>query len=997
MRRRFSGQVALEFMVLATAIFMIFGYILYQAQLKYISFERLADEKRLEAMGYELAAAIETVCEPATPDTALVKVPAAPYTRVHATSKVRNVQLLREGMWPVRIADLTVNDRVIIENHDNFPDPDTETACEVGAGGTWNGADGICELAQRACLVAGGTWSGDPLACNLAEVRCGAVSGTWNPDETCTMTEYMCGITRGVWDGGTFTCDIARIACAAAGGVYTAGDCDLRPAGCGNAGGVWNEAPAGCDPTPIACRAAGGAWHDASDSCGVRLVSEDGWCSSDYGDGAATCGLQGEYLVPDEGDALCSFFSGLDQDACEGIGGEWVDGDEPSCDISSPCAVAGGVIVELEGEEAVCNIPARAKVGEQCSDGDTALVRERAGRFRPYAAPEGWNLCVFFTDIGTEDACDAIIGAEGSWDVGTFTCDVSDLCTDNGGEMVAGAGCHMASRNFTRALCERDDGGWISDYDRIYLPKDPGLAALLTVGDCQDVGGVWDEDVLTCGLDSDTVTFTRPGVHRFRIAGDPVVVPDDILEVFVDTHEVEVHPLMIDPVTVTIPLGGVIIFRNPDVVTASLVSEELGCSNGVDTAESLCDLNGEWNDPDDEQGVPIDFCTLSDVASSEECEVGPGSCTFIEASCKTLGGKWEELLGCVLTATTCNDAAGTWSSFTDSCYFVLTTCESAGGTWVHGGSYHWHNELGCIDNLRVTEDLCVIEANENVMWGPKVSLDLDPDETAEVAFPRLGTFLFHLANDDTVTLAVTTILRQVMLGAEQLNTPQSLRHATFTNKDNQALTVVSDDGTCKTPTDVVTGDRSLWACTDNGVWQDDPLPPRCVYASLNSERLCTKADGFWDSDANAGAGACYILTRLSSESCDGDTDVWTARFKRKINPSDAKGVQFPQTEWGTASEFEFYIGEEIFKTLELDVGQDSLVEVRREQGFKRFTIYNPLAASVVPVTFTARTEPFDLVFKGIGTLGVSCRTLPETSGQAGEGMVVVDKVTGGAT
>ena len=110
-----------------------------------------------------------------------------------------------------------------------------------------------------------------------------------------------------------------------------------------------------------------------------------------------------------------------------------------------------------------------------------------------------------------------------------------------------------------------------------------------------------------------------------------------------------------------------------------------------------------------------------------------------------------------------------------------------------------------------------------------------------------------------------------------------------------------------------------------------------------------------------------------------------------------RGVQFPQTEWGTASEFQFYIGEEIFQIIDLDVGQDSLVEVQREQGFRRYVAYDPLAASVVPVTFTARTEPFDLVFKGIGTIGVSCQTLPETSGQAGEGMVVVAKEIGGAT
>jgi len=960
-RRRFRGQVALEFMVLATAIFMMFGYVLYQAQLKYISFEQLADEKHLGAMGFELATAIETVCEPATPDMALVKVPAAPYTRVHATSRIRNVQLLREGLWPARITDLTVNDRIIIENHDSFPDLDAETACEDGAGGTWDGADSICELAERACRIAGGTWVGGPDVCTLAEDECRAASGIWNEGDT---------------------------------------TCELAMTGCGNAGGVWNNDLGGCDMTPVACHDAGGAWHEGSGSCGIRLVSANGWCSSDYGDTEIMCGLQGTYQQADDAGNLCEFYDGLaTQESCNAEGGEWIEGDEPLCDVRVPCEAAGGEIVDLGDEGTVCNMPSRSVSQDRCRAGDPALTRDRAGRFRPGAGADGVDLCVFFADIGTEDACNALIGTVGSWDVGTFICDVVDLCTDNGGDMVAGAGCHIAERAVSREACERDDGGWVPKYDRIYILKNPTLAAFLTVEDCQTAGGVWNENVLTCGLDSDTVTFTRSGVHRFRIAGDPDVVPDDILEVFVDTREVEVHPLMIDPGMVSIPLEGVVVFRNPDTVSVSIVSEELGCSNGVDTAESLCTINGEWNEPRADLGVPIESCTLADVASPEECEVGPGSCNFIEESCKDLGGKWEELLGCVLTPTTCDDAAGTWSSFTDSCDFAQVACEPAGGTWLHGGGYHWHDELGCIDNLRVTQDLCVIEEDEAVMWGPKVSLDLDPDETVEVVFPRLGTFRFHLADDETAILAVTTVLRQVMLGAEQLNSPRELRRATFVNKDNQALTVVSDDGTCKTPADVLTGDRSNWACTANGVWQDDPLPLRCVYASLNSERLCTKADGFWDQDANGGAGFCYILTRLTDVTCEngGITNVWTARFKATINPDDVKGVQFPQTEWGTASEIEFYIGEEIFEILDLDVGQDSLVEVRREQGFKRFAAYDPLADSVVPVTFTTRTEPFDIVFKGIGTIGVSCQILPETSGQAGEGMVVVDKVMGGAT
>lgn len=961
MRRRFRGQVALEFMVLATAIFMVFGYVLYQAQLKYISFDRLADEKKMTAMGYELASAIETVCEPATPDMVQVKVPAAPYTRIHATAKVRNVQLLREGFWPARITDLSLNDRVIIESHDWFADLDTEAACEVGAGGTWNGADGVCELAERACLVAGGAWEGDPLDCTLAEDECRAAGGTWTEADN--------------------TCELART-------------------GCGNGHGVWNNDLGGCDMTPVACRDAGGAWHDESGSCGIRIVSESGKCSSDYGDSEPMCGLQGTYMQAGEAGNLCVFFDGLDtQESCETMGGEWVEGDEPMCNIRVPCVAVGGEIVDLGDDGTVCNLPHRAVSQDRCGAGDPALVRDRAGRYRPGAGADGVDLCVFFADIGTEDACDVLIGTAGSWDAGTATCDVTDLCTDSGGEEVNGAGCHIAERAVSREVCERDDGGWVSEYDRIYLPKNPVLAAILSSDDCEDVDGAWNEEILTCGVDSDVVTFTVSGVHRFSIAGDPDVVPDDVLEVYVDTRDVDVHPLMFDPTSVLdLPVGGVIVFRNPDVTSASVVSEEYGCSNEVDTAESLCSLNGEWNDPQDDQGLPIDFCTLSDVGSQEECEVGPGSCTFIEETCKDIGGKWEELLGCVLTPTTCEDADGTWYSFTDSCEFTRDACGSASGTWTQDGYYHWHDEQGCIDNLRVTQDLCVIEEDENVMWAPVLSLDLEPDDVVEVPFPHPGTYKFRLGDDENVILTVSTVFSQVMLGAEQLNSPRELRRTSFVNRDEQVLTVVSDDGTCKTPTDVLTGDRSLWACTANGVWPADD-PPRCIYPSLNSERLCTKGDGFWDPDANAGAGACYILSRLNQNTCEtgGNADGWNARFKAPIGAGLSKSVLFPATEWGTGTEYQFYIGEEIFETIDLDIGQDSLVEVRREKGFKRFDAYDPLASSVVPITFMERTEPFDLVFKGMGTIGVRCQSLPITSGQSGQGMVVVSKIAGGAT
>ncbi|MDP6626953.1 MAG: hypothetical protein QGG50_03550, partial [Methanopyri archaeon] len=113
-----------------------------------------------------------------------------------------------------------------------------------------------------------------------------------------------------------------------------------------------------------------------------------------------------------------------------------------------------------------------------------------------------------------------------------------------------------------------------------------------------------------------------------------------------------------------------------------------------------------------------------------------------------------------------------------------------------------------------------------------------------------------------------------------------------------------------------------------------------------------------------------------------------------IAPDEEVHRTFPEDEWGPENEFSFYIGESIYKTADIYIGEDSTVYVRRTQGFDRRDNYDPLSRSTVPLTYSARTEPFDIVLRGMGSLVVSCARFNPPSAIQGDGMVVVSESSG---
>ena len=1072
-----SGQVALEFMVLAAAILVVFSYMLYLAQMKYISFDRLADEKRLQAMGYELTAAIENVCEPSTPDTELIKVPSAPFTRLHANARSHRVYLLREGFYNWTVDGLTVNDRLVIESHDlmQLGLAQLQQKC-TDIGGTPVGQD-TCDVEGRACTFAGAVMDG--IGCLLTQDPCESAGGTMNMQ----------------------------------------GGCDLGEAGCGDIGGVWTGANM-CDLSPLVCADGGGAWHDGLGLCGLRVVSVDGFCHNDFGDNDRLCGRGGGVFVPDpggQGDDRCLFFQNLiTLESCELEGCTWDATSIPNtCDISACCDEIGGVLDTTTNE---CNVPDRARSLARCVSGEWTEVWRRPGRYRPDAG----DLCAVITDVTSQGECDRI---DGFWDVLSSTCDVTTPCWVIGGAMDNNVVCgDLDSRAGSRERCEDDTGGWEYDYDKVLIAPDPAVVTdrtekacneipgpptwiqgtttctvswpmpqddpdpdvtdligitgdacnaaggapqlvlpwctlaqdpcgqaggAWTAGDCdfrqaacEGYGGVWDDPAgicfespvvceaaggiwqgapgdtsgpceleqvgcrraggawdaveLACVSDGDEIAFTRPGVYRFRIETDPPSVPPRELEVRVDAREVEVSSLEFAPSSMLdLPMGGIIIFTNPGADPVSVVSAEQGCSNGIDLDAEPCAMAGSWHlfEPPT-FGITVDFCILETVLSDTECMGLAGDCTFDKGTCAglTVGGKWNAVDGeCVLDANSCGTVSGAWTGMTETCEIEMVPCQDAGGSWETAVGYHWHNTFGCINNRRVTREIC----ETAMVWGPVVSLQLDSGESAEVALPEHGTFRFHLVGDEDVMFTARTVPPVVMLGAEHLNSLRELRRARFVNKDPQALTVVSRDGGCTDAAGIQTLDRTEWACTSNGQW----LNGRCIYQNMN-EPYCRIADGFWDRTGGPQAdGACYILSRTAATCAGGPNppNTWTYHMTLSIDPGQELPWQFDPPQAGglwDGTEFRFYIGEEVFRTIDLDISQDSLVQVQRQQGFTAFDDLDTLAHSSVPVTFTARTEPFDIVVKGIGTLKVSCQSLDDPGALEGTSFVVVEEATG---